>query len=77
MYRHRKGLSLTALADISGVSLPAIWKSEKGHTSPSITTLEKLAVALDVSVAEIVYAEEVLERRKAVEQVVNEFALTG
>lgn len=73
MYRRRAGFSIDALASASGVSRQAIWKAENRVSSPSISTLERMAVPLGVTVAEIVYANEVMARR----QVVEEFVLTA
>lgn len=52
--RLRMNLSQRRLAQISGVSQPFIHNIESGHKSPTVRTLEKLARALGVSVAELV-----------------------
>ncbi|MBO8129837.1 MAG: helix-turn-helix transcriptional regulator [Peptococcaceae bacterium] len=49
--RIEKGLSQVKLARISGVAQSSISEIESGKTKPIITTLEKLAAALDVPVA--------------------------
>ena len=51
--RARRGLSLGALADASGVSRSMISLVERGEASPTAVVLEKLAVALDVSLASL------------------------
>jgi transcriptional regulator with XRE-family HTH domain len=45
--RQQKGLSLQRLAERAGVSAAAIYRIEQGNMIPTITTLMKLAVALN------------------------------
>ncbi len=45
--RQQKGLSLQRLADRAGVSAAAIYRIEQGNMVPTITTLMKLAMALN------------------------------
>ncbi|HEX6234533.1 MAG TPA: cupin domain-containing protein [Jiangellaceae bacterium] len=45
--RQQKGLSLQRLADRAGVSAAAIYRIEQGNMIPTITTLMKLAMALN------------------------------
>lgn len=54
--REKKGLSVTDLARASGLSPAHISEIERGRTSPSIRTLEKLAQVLDVQTSELVRA---------------------
>lgn len=75
MFRERAGLSIDALAEVSGVGRNTIWKAENGVNSPSVSTLTRMAEPLGVTVAEIVYANEVLGRRRAVEETATEYAL--
>ncbi len=49
--RGRRGLSLGALADASGVSRSMISLIERGESSPTAVVLEKLATGLGVSLA--------------------------
>jgi len=49
--RSRRGLSLEALAALSGVSRSMISLIERGESSPTAVVLEKLATALDMSLA--------------------------
>lgn len=49
--RADRGLSLQALAEASGVSRSMISLVERGESSPTAVVLEKLAVALQVSLA--------------------------
>jgi transcriptional regulator with XRE-family HTH domain len=48
--RHARGLSLRALAELSGLSPNTISLVERGVTSPSVSTLHKLATALAVPI---------------------------
>ncbi|HTP01804.1 MAG TPA: XRE family transcriptional regulator [Anaerolineales bacterium] len=50
--REARGASMRALAARSGLSANALSMIERGHTSPSVSTLYKLADALDVPVTE-------------------------
>ncbi|OLC15994.1 MAG: hypothetical protein AUH29_06355 [Candidatus Rokubacteria bacterium 13_1_40CM_69_27] len=56
-WRERRGLSLRALGERSGVSYVTIARVEAGTKSPTVTTLEKLAAALGVSVRDLFSAE--------------------
>lgn len=57
--RQQKGLSMQQLAKRSGVSTAAIHKIEHSHMTPTITTLMKLAAALNRSVAFFVDEEDI------------------
>jgi transcriptional regulator with XRE-family HTH domain len=57
--RQQKGLSMQQLANRSGVSPAAIHKIEHSHMIPTITTLMKLAAALNRSVAFFVDEEDI------------------
>ncbi len=56
--RQQKGLSMQQLAERSGVSTAAIHKIEHSNMTPTITTLMKLAAALNRSVAFFVDEED-------------------
>ena len=49
--RQERGLSLRALAELSGLSANAISLIERGATSPSVSTLQRLATALGVHIS--------------------------
>ena len=49
--RNRKGLSLRALADRSGLNVNTLSLVENGKSSPSVSTLQQLALALEVPIA--------------------------
>jgi transcriptional regulator with XRE-family HTH domain len=55
--RKKNGLSLDDLADASGVSRAMISKIERAQSSPSTSTLSKLANALDTSLSRLVGQE--------------------
>ncbi|MCV3265196.1 helix-turn-helix transcriptional regulator [Vibrio harveyi] len=48
--RKKKALTIQELAEISGVSEGHVSRLENGLKSPTISTLEKLANALDVPI---------------------------
>ncbi len=50
--REERGLSQQGLADASGVNKATINQIERGRRSPNVETLEKLAAALSVEVAD-------------------------
>lgn len=51
--RQRRGLTQRALADACGLSANAIGLIERGESSPSVSTLHRLAQALGVSLPEL------------------------
>jgi transcriptional regulator with XRE-family HTH domain len=51
--RNERGLSLRALAELSGLSPNTISLIERGVTSPSVSTLHRLATALAVPITEL------------------------
>ena len=51
--RRRRGLTQRALADACGLSANAVGLIERGENSPSVSTLHHLALALDVSIADL------------------------
>jgi len=50
--RQERGFSLRALAREGGLSVNAISRIERGETSPTVSSLQRLAQALDVQVTE-------------------------
>jgi len=55
--REQKGLTLNELSRKSGVSLAHISEIERGRSTASLKTLEKLAAALEVSTSSLLQAE--------------------
>ena len=62
-WRDRRGLSLHELADRAGVSYVTIARIESGRMSPTVTTLEKLAQALGITVRDLFPREKPHKRR--------------
>lgn len=52
-YRGQRGLSQAQLAKAIGVSQPRIAEIERGEANPRLSTIAKLAKALDVPVSEL------------------------
>ena len=52
--RERKGVSLRELKKASGVAVSSLARFEAGEGDPQLSTLRKLAKALDVTVAELI-----------------------
>ena len=52
--RARRGVRLRALKAASGVAVSALAKFEAGQGDPQLSTLRKLAKALNVTVAELI-----------------------
>ena len=48
-YRTKRALSLRELALVSGVNFTRLWSIEQGRDNPTLSTLDKIASALDVS----------------------------
>jgi transcriptional regulator with XRE-family HTH domain/predicted Fe-Mo cluster-binding NifX family protein len=60
--RARRGLSLRALADRSGLNVNTLSLIENGKSSPSVSTLQQLALALDVPIPAFFEMEPVEKR---------------
>jgi transcriptional regulator with XRE-family HTH domain len=52
--REGKGVSLRALAKLSGVGLATLSRLEAGQFDPRLNTLRRLALALGVTVTELI-----------------------
>lgn len=61
--RLARGLSLAALADVSGVSKAMISRIERGESSPTATLLGRLAAGLGVTLADLLVPPAVEPRR--------------
>jgi transcriptional regulator with XRE-family HTH domain len=55
--RHQQGLSLRALAQLCGLSINAISQIERGENSPTVSSLHRLATALDVPITDFFQEE--------------------
>ena len=60
--RERKGVSLRGLKKTSGVAVATLARIEAGGYDPRLSTLRKLAKALDITVAELI-GERSLKRK--------------
>ncbi len=56
--RQAKGLTLVALADLSGLSVSHLSQTERGITSPSLSALRRIADALDIRLSQLMLAAE-------------------
>lgn len=61
-WRYRRNLSLRALADLSGLNINTLSLVENGKSSPSVSTLQQLALALEVPIAVFFKTEPVTKR---------------
>ena len=52
--RERKGVSLRALKKMSGVAVSSLARFEAGQGDPQLSTLRKIAKALNVTVAKLI-----------------------
>jgi len=52
--RERKGVSLRVLKKMSGVAVSSLARFEAGQGDPQLSTLRKIAKALNVTVAELI-----------------------
>lgn len=62
--RQLRDLSQSALADLSGVSRRMIVGIESGEANISLSSLDRLAAALDVSFAEVVRPSDAIDNRR-------------
>ncbi|PLP95511.1 Cro/Cl family transcriptional regulator [Pseudomonas sp. FFUP_PS_473] len=70
--RHAAGLSQTALAEKSGVSRRMLVAIEAGEKNVSLTTLDRIAEALDVAFSDLIQAPDNRDPSR-----INELAWTG
>jgi transcriptional regulator with XRE-family HTH domain len=56
--REAAGLSQESLAEMSGINRGFLGELERGESSPTVTTLEKVCKALGVPVSELVRSAE-------------------
>lgn len=56
LLRDQKKLSLEKMAELTGVSKTMIGQIERGESTPTITTLWKIANGLKVSFSELIHA---------------------
>ena len=70
--RHAAGLSQSALAEISGVSRRMLVAIEAGEKNVSLTTLDRVAEALDVAFSDLIQAPDVRDHSR-----INEVAWAG
>ena len=57
LLRHRSGLTQEQLADLAGLDRNYVGKLEREDSSPTLTTLEALAVALQIEVESLISRE--------------------
>ncbi len=48
-----KGIKVNSIAEKVGITLPALYNIVNGKMSPKVETLERIAVALEVSISEL------------------------
>ncbi|WP_339258040.1 helix-turn-helix transcriptional regulator [Paenibacillus sp. FSL R5-0713] len=72
--RNTKGLTQQKLADIAGLDYRYIGALERGERNFSIDTLEKVLLALNVSISDLMYLEEtVLDNESIVQEAFDDF----
>lgn len=72
--RNAKGLTQQNLADLSGLDYRYIGAIERGERNFSIDTLEKVLVALKISIRELAYSDiEQSERESVREEAIDHF----
>ena len=62
--RKQKGLSLRALASITGTNAQTICRYENGQREPKITMVNRLAAGLGVSVMDIIDNDTISDKKK-------------
>jgi transcriptional regulator with XRE-family HTH domain len=74
--RHTRGLTIQQLADRAGMSKTGVAFIERGHTQPTMESLDKLSGALGVSIAEL-FSDPLGEaRRESLERWLGEHGAT-
>lgn len=61
--RKKKGFTQEKLAEIIGIEVPSMSNIETGKFAPSVETLQKLSIALEVKPSEFYTFEEVLPKQ--------------
>ena len=56
--RHDRGLTIGQLARLAHLNVNTVSRIERGHTSPKIEVLEKIAAALGVTTARLLGSED-------------------
>jgi transcriptional regulator with XRE-family HTH domain len=77
VFRKQAGLTITELAKASGLNYTTICYAEMGGHKLNLQTVERIAKVFGISASELLFADEVLTRKQAAEQMVEEHALTG
>lgn len=54
-YRHARGLTQASLAKLAGIAQPRIAEIECGESNPRLSTITRLALALDVTVGDLLH----------------------
>lgn len=54
-YRHARGLTQAALAKLAGIAQPRIAEIECGESNPRLSTITRLALALDVTAGDLLH----------------------
>ncbi len=62
--REAQGYSLRVLADKVGMAYPALFRLETGEADPRLSTLRKLAKALNVTVADLIGEGKPAQKRR-------------
>lgn len=60
-----KGIKVNSIADKVGISLPALYNIVNGKLSPKMETLEKIALALEVPVWQLIASKEEVQGEPA------------
>ncbi|MFB5763947.1 helix-turn-helix domain-containing protein [Paenibacillus medicaginis] len=72
--RNAKGLTQQKLADIAGLDYRYIGALERGERNFSIDTLEKVLIALNVSLSELMYSDSEIDNDESLKrEAIDEF----
>ena len=70
-YRKEHSLPQERFADKAGISLPLLSELERGIANPTLQTLEKIACAMSLSVAEMLDADGALRDERRLRKTIN------
>lgn len=73
VFREQANLTQQQVADLAGISQSVLSRWETGQVEPGRSSLERLAAVLGIEPDDLLYAERVIARRRAVRETVEEY----
>ncbi len=73
VFREQANLTQQQVADLAGISQSVLSRWETGQVEPGRSSQERLAAVLGIEPDDLLYAERVIARRRAVRETVEEY----